>query len=113
MKRSSRSWFVLIAAAALASAGPAAARNDNDHEAARAALGRGEIRPLSRILVVVAQASPGDILEVELDRHGTRFVYEVKVLTPAGKVTEVHVDAKTGALLDDGKGADAGAGRRR
>ncbi len=112
MKKSARAWTALFVAALLAGGGAAAARDD-DHEAARKALAKGEILPLTRILAVVAQQSPGDVLEVQLDRHGVRFVYEVKVLTRAGKVTEVQVDGKTGAVLDDGKGNDAGADRRR
>lgn len=113
MKKSIQGWTAVLAAALLAASGAAMADNDKDHEAARAALARGEILPLTRILAVVAQRSPGDILEVQLDRHGTRFVYEVKVLSRAGKVTEVQVDGKTGALLEDSKGNDAGADRRR
>jgi uncharacterized membrane protein YkoI len=112
MKQTFRAWAAFAAAALLAISGAAVAR-DGDHEAARKAMARGEILPLTRILAVVAQVSPGDVLAVELDRHGARFVYEVKVLTRVGKVTEVQVDAKTGAPLDDGKGRDAGADRRR
>ncbi len=108
-----RFWPGLLAATVLTIAGPASARGDRDHEAARAALARGEILPLTRILAVVAQQGPGDVLEVELDRHGDRIVYEVKVLTRAGKVTEVQVDARTGVLLDDGKDDHARPHRRR
>ncbi len=104
----------IVAAIGMAVGGaPAAARSDRDHEAARAALARGEILPLTRILAVVAQQSPGDILEVELERHDAQFKYEVRVLTAAGKVVEIHLDARTGALLKDEKGRDAGADRRR
>lgn len=108
-----RAAAILLAAGLLAAGADARARDNQDHEAARKAMARGEILPLTRILPVVAQARPGDVLELQLDRHGQRFVYEVTVLTPAGKVTEVHVDAKTGALLKDGKGDNAGADRRR
>lgn len=108
-----RAAAILLAAGLLAAGADAMARDDQDHEAARKAMARGEILPLTRILPVVAQARPGDVLKLQLDRHGQRFVYEVTVLTPAGKVTEVHVDAKTGALLKDGKGDNAGADRRR
>ena len=113
MNRSTRAWAGLVLAGFLAAGGAAAAKEDQDHEAARKALARGEILPLTRILAVVAQATPGDVLKVELDRHDARFVYEVKVLTPAGKVSEVHVDGKTGVLVEDRKGNDAGADRRR
>lgn len=113
MNKSARSLAALLAACLLAAGGGAVAKDDQDHEAARKAMARGEILPLTRILAVVAQASPGDVLKVELERHGARFVYEVKVLTPAGKVIEVQVDGKTGALVEDGKGNHAGADRRR
>jgi len=114
MTRHLLSRAALVAAIGVLVAGaPAAARSDRDHEAARAALARGEILPLTRILAVVAQQSPGDILEVELERHDSRFEYEVRVLTAAGKVVEFHLDARTGALLKDGKGNHAGADRRR
>lgn len=119
---------VLAVAAAMSAGGAAMARRDYDHEAARAALARGEILPLTRILTLVAQQAPGDILEIELDREQARFIYEVRVLTPAGKVVEVKFEAKTGARLEDigppkppkpsktdkdAKDRDAGADRRR
>jgi uncharacterized membrane protein YkoI len=108
MNMNARALAALFAAAVLAHGGAAAARNDQDHEAARAALARGEILPLTRILAVVAQRSPGDILEVELDRERTRFIYEITVLSPAGKVVEVRLDAKTAAVIeDDDYGQDA------
>lgn len=108
MNMNARALAALFAAVVLAHGGGAAARNDQDHEAARAALARGEILPLTRILAVVAQRSPGDILEVELDRERTRFIYEITVLSPAGKVVEVRLDAKTAAIIeDDDYGQDA------
>ena len=118
----------VLAAAVLCAGAAAAGRGDHDHEAARAALARGEILPLTRILALVAQQAPGDILEIELEREQSRFIYEVRVLTPAGKVVEVKFDARTGARIEygkppkpakadkpekDAKDRDAGADRRR
>jgi uncharacterized membrane protein YkoI len=100
-----------MAAIALALPADAVSRSDGDHEAARAALARGEVLPLSRIMAIVAQQSPGDILEVELDRENGVIVYEFKILTRAGKVYEVHVDARTGALIKDKNPKDASARR--
>jgi hypothetical protein len=91
----------LLAILTLGGSGSAWSRSSGDHEAALAALARGEVLPLSRIMAVVSQHSPGDILEVELDRENGVIVYEFKILTPAGKVYEVHVDARTGALIKD------------
>ena len=100
MKSSIQAWAALLTVCLWAAAGAASARQHQDHEAARAALARGEILPLTRILTVVAQRAPGDILEVELDRDNMRFIYEITVLSPAGKVVEVRLDAKTAAVID-------------
>lgn len=96
---------------ALLAPGAAMSASERDHEAARAALARGEVLPLSRILAVVAQHSPGEILEVEIDRENGIIVYEIKILTRAGKVYEVHVDARTGALIRDKSSKDASTRR--
>lgn len=80
---------------------PALARNEADHLAAREALKRGEILPLSRILAVVAGAVPGDVIDVELERKDDgRWEYEVKVLTSTGRVREVKLNARTGVVRE-------------
>lgn len=72
---------------------------DEDQAEARMLLQRGEILPLGRILQIVQERTPGDIIQVELDRsdkHG--WEYEVKVLAASGRVIEVDVNAKSGAI---------------
>ena len=94
--------FVLSAVIGLgATVSPAFAGDQKkpDHEAARAALARGEILPLPRILIIAAGRVPGDVLEVELeDEHG-RLIYDLKILAGNGRVREVEIDARTGAVL--------------
>ena len=78
---------------------PSAHAGKDDQIEARELLKRGEILPLGRILQIVQERVPGDIIEVELDRsdkHG--WEYEVKVLTPNGRVREVDVNARTGVI---------------
>ena len=89
---------VLLAAFALGLSPRAQAGSHDDHVEARALLQRGEILPLSRILAIVQQRVPGDVVEVELE-HGKHhgWEYEVKVLTAQGRVGEVKVNARTGA----------------
>ena len=116
MPRNLRSPIAAAAALTVLVLAPAASaqrHRDGDHEAARAAMARGEILPLTRILAVVAQETPGNVLEVELDRHDGLIIYEIKILTPAGKVIERHVDARTGALLPEEDDRDARSRRRR
>ena len=77
----------------------AGSHDHDDHVEARALLQRGEILPLSRILAVVQQRVPGDVIEVELD-HGKHhgWEYEVKVLTAQGRVREVKLNARSGEV---------------
>jgi uncharacterized membrane protein YkoI len=77
----------------------------HDHERAREALDRGEVRPIAEILAVVAREVPGEVVDVEFER-GSRagdgadsWIYELKILTEDGRVLEVLVDAATGRLL--------------
>ena len=74
--------------------------DNDDHIAAREALRRGEILPLTRVLAIALRAAPGDVIDVELDRHDGEWRYEVKVLTSTGRVREVKLNASTGAVLE-------------
>ena len=74
-------------------------RDHGDNDRARAALQRGEILPITRILPMVAQHLPGDVVEVRLDTRRGRLDYEIKVLTPSGQVRRLLLDARTGASV--------------
>ncbi len=90
----------LAAVLLLASAPPSTAwADDDDHIAAREALQRGEILPLTRILNIALERVAGDVIEVDLDREDDGWEYEVKILTPTGRVREVTLDARTGRIL--------------
>src|SRR5690606_16733551 len=89
----------LLVAGALALSPRAQAGDHDDHVEARLLLQRGEILPLSRILAIVQQRVPGDVVEVELE-HGKHhgWEYEVKVLTAQGRVREVKLNARSGEV---------------
>jgi uncharacterized membrane protein YkoI len=94
----------LLAAAMVALATPAltlASDKDDeaDQRAASAALARGEILPIVRVLAIATERVPGDVLKVKLERESFGFKYEVKILTRSGRVREVEVDARTGRIL--------------
>lgn len=89
---------VILAALLMLIAAPLA-RADVDHEQARRAYEAGEIVSLKQILKAVAKDQPGQVVEVELEREDGRWVYEVEVLSPAGKVTELLYDGKTGKRM--------------
>jgi uncharacterized membrane protein YkoI len=74
-------------------------RNNDDQDLAREALKRGEVLPIARILELVAQHQPGDVIEVQLDERRGRLEYEIRILTPQGRVRELVLDARTGAFV--------------
>ena len=72
----------------------------DDHERVRAAREAGRILPLKAILERVEAGQPGEVLEVELeDEHG-RFMYEIKLLRPGGRLAKLHYDAATGEPVE-------------
>lgn len=79
---------------------PAWADGDDDHDRARRALEAGEILPLSDILTVAEAARPGRIIELELDRDDGRWIYELELVSPEGRLYEMEIDAATGAILE-------------
>ncbi|MDB5374329.1 MAG: hypothetical protein JWP04_2971 [Belnapia sp.] len=95
-----RRSFLALLAAGLLLAAPAvrADDDDDDHDRARAALERGEIRPLIQLLAEVERRFIGQVVDTELDREDGRWVYEFKLLPPSGKMFRVELDAATGAV---------------
>jgi uncharacterized membrane protein YkoI len=70
---------------------------DADQDQARELVNHGVIHPLSDILARVRDQAPGDVVGVDLSRRGGRWVYGLKVLTPAGRRMEIA--AGTMAIL--------------
>src|ERR687894_693895 len=75
---------------------------DDDHERARLALQRGEIRPLTEIMGRLQAELGGEVIEVEFKhrRRNRIFAYQFKILTPSGRISEVLVDAATAKILE-------------
>jgi uncharacterized membrane protein YkoI len=59
----------------------------------RAALQRGEIRPLSEIMSVAEKVMPGQIVGVKVKRLGATLVYEFKIIASGGRLREIYIDA--------------------
>ena len=77
----------------------AAVLADEDQQQARQLREAGEVLPLQRIIATVRQQQPGRLLEVELEQHQGRWIYEVELLATDGVVWEFEVDAASGELL--------------
>jgi uncharacterized membrane protein YkoI len=82
-----------------------AARADGgrDHDVARQAVERGEIKPLAEILQVVRDRFPGEIASVKIERERGRLSYEFRIVGARGRLLEVHVDAATGEIDRSGE----------
>lgn len=78
--------------------------DDDSHDRALEASERGEILPIAEIYERARARYPGRVLEAELDREQGRWVYELKVLDPAGRLREVYLDAQSGAVLGHEEG---------
>ncbi|MHC6224998.1 PepSY domain-containing protein [Pseudomonas sp. X10] len=88
--------LALLACSALAMA------RDLDQDEALELRRQGIILPLEQLLESALGRYPGArLLEAELEEDDDRYEYEVELLTPAGVVREIKLDASTGALLKD------------
>jgi uncharacterized membrane protein YkoI len=92
--------MLMSIAALVAFASPVTADDDAaDHNLARRLVAEGQIRALAVIVDEVKAKVPGEMLEVEFESEKGVYKYELKILRPNGKVQEVEVDARTGAIL--------------
>lgn len=93
-----RRWaLALLALVALAGAAQA---SDDDHDRARQAVQAGEVLKLSTVLERIAPRHPGQVLEVELEREHSQWVYEIKLLQSGGRLVKLQVDARTGEVIE-------------
>jgi hypothetical protein len=60
---------------------------------------KDKVVPVERLFKQVQTEFEGIILELELEEEESRWIYEVKLLTPQGNVLKIEYDAKTLALL--------------
>ena len=72
----------------------------DDHDRAMEALRQGRVRPLAEILAEVEQDLGGHVVGVEFDDEEGVYVYEFRVVTDAGRLKEVYVDATSGRILE-------------
>jgi uncharacterized membrane protein YkoI len=79
-------------------AGVRADDRSRDQDTVRQAVERGEIRALAEILTVVRGELRGDVVKIKIERERGRWYYEIRVVDGEGRLFEVYVDAKSGAI---------------
>ena len=55
---------------------------------------------IDQAIKTASENAPGTVVEAELEKKHGKTVWEVEVLGADGNVTEVHIDAATGAVID-------------
>ena len=78
---------------------PVSASDHDDHDRARQAVQTGQVLPLPTVLERLQHQVPGQVLEVELEQKHGMWIYEIKLLTPAGQLTKVKLNAQTAQVL--------------
>jgi uncharacterized membrane protein YkoI len=78
---------------------PSLASDGHDHDRARQAVEAGEVLPLRAILERVERDYPGQVMEVELEQKGDRWVYEIKVLRTGGALIKLKINGRDGRVL--------------
>lgn len=66
---------------------------------ARAAVSRGEILRLSKVLPRIQDQFGGVVLDTTLVRRGSAYAYEFSILTRDSRLIDVMVDAATGKVM--------------
>jgi len=92
--------LLLMLAAAPAQADRHRNGGGDDHDRARFAREAGEVLPLSDILAAARAARPGRIIELDLEREDGRWIYELELISPDGRLYEMEIDAATGEILE-------------
>lgn len=73
--------------------------DDRSYDRARRAVERGEALPIAQLLEYLQASVPGEVVGIGFEREHDRWVYEFRVLDAYGRLLEVYVDARTGAIL--------------
>ncbi|MDX9968020.1 MAG: PepSY domain-containing protein [Hydrogenophaga sp.] len=95
-----RPLIVLALAAGATFACPLLQASDRgDHEEARQALERGQVLPLRTVLDQVERSYPGQVLKVEFEHDDGRYIYEIGLLQPDGRMVRLEIDAVDGRVL--------------
>lgn len=92
--------YLCLLASVMAWSSAHAGSDRNDHDRARQAVAAGLVLPLPVVLERLQKEVPGQVLEVELEREREAWIYEIKLLTPAGQLSKIKLDARTGAPME-------------
>ena len=94
------SLFALVLLATVSNGVRADEGSYEQDEAHRAVQG-GAIRPLSEILARLPGGVAGEVVRVRLKQKEGKWVYELRRVNSQGRLSEIAVDATTGAEISE------------
>ena len=71
-----------------------------EYDQLRNAVRDGKLLPLAKIKALVARRWPGEMVDVSISHEHGLISYELRILSPIGRLVEVEVNAATGAILE-------------
>jgi len=122
MKRFGISAFVLavLVGTSLIATGPAWSDKKGKHEEEGnvAEMAKEAKVTVDQAIKTATEKVQGTVVEAELEKKHDKTIWEVEVVGADGKVSEVHIDAATGAVIDvedkkhEKKGEKKGKGKK-
>lgn len=73
---------------------------EEGYQQARRLTEAGDILSLQTLLQTIQAEQPGRVLEVEFEREGKRYLYEIEILDRQGAVWEFKIDASSGEIVE-------------
>lgn len=80
---------------------PFAAVPEDEAARIRRAVDQGRAEPLGKILQVVRNRYPGEVISIRLKEGRGSLLYTIRVLSPDGRLIDVQVNASSAAILGD------------
>ena len=71
-----------------------------DHNKALLLRKSGDILPLEKIINAAKVIKEGRIIELELEKRGDQYLYEIEILVDTGEIWEIYLDAKTAETIE-------------
>lgn len=94
--------FALLVGISLIATGPAWSDKKGKHEEEGnvAEMAKEAKVTVDQAIKTATEKVPGTVVEAELEKKHDKTIWEVEIVGADGKVSEVHIDAATGAVID-------------
>lgn len=98
-----RFLFLATVALTISLTGSAVRADGMSGDQVRQLVEQGEIQSLSALLSQHQKALSGRLIDIGLERHRQRWVYEIEILGEDGVVRELLIDARSGQQVGEEK----------